>query len=36
MNDCKSLLELQSVFTSIKGATKQEVELKDKLKLTLK
>jgi hypothetical protein len=36
MNNCKTLAELQSVFTSIKGATQSEVELKDKLKLTLK
>jgi len=36
MNNCKTLAELQQVFTSIKGATKEEVELKDKLKLTLK
>jgi hypothetical protein len=36
MNNCKTLAELQSVFVSIKGATQAEVELKDKLKLTLK
>lgn len=36
MNNCKTLSELQQVFTSIKGATKEEVELKDKLKSILK
>lgn len=36
MNNCKTLLELQEVYSSIKGATKEEVELKDKLKLILK
>ncbi len=36
MNNCKTLAELQQVYSSIKGATKEEVELKDKLKLTLK
>jgi hypothetical protein len=36
MNNCKTLLELQDVFLSIKGATIEEIKLKDKLKTTLK
>jgi hypothetical protein len=36
INNCKTLAELQSVFLSLKGVTQAEVELKDKLKLTLK
>ena len=36
MNNCKTLTELQDVFLSIKGATIDEIKLKDKLKLTLK
>ena len=36
MNNCKTLLELQDVFLSIKGANTEEIKLKDKLKLTLK
>lgn len=36
MNNCKTLKELQDVFLSIKGATIDEIKLKDKLKLTLK
>lgn len=36
MNNCKTLAELQDVFLSIKGATIDEIKLKDKLKLTLK
>lgn len=36
MKNCKTLAELQKVFLSIKGATTEEIELKDKLKLTLK
>jgi hypothetical protein len=36
MNNCKTLLELQDVFLSIKGATIDEIKLKDKLKLILK
>ena len=35
MNNCKTLAELQDVFLSIKGATIDEIKLKDKLKLTL-
>jgi len=35
MNNCKTLKELQDVFLSIKGATIDEIKLKDKLKLTL-
>ena len=36
MNNCKTLKELQDTFLSIKGATIDEIKLKDKLKLTLK
>lgn len=36
MNNCKTLEALKTTFSSIKGATKEEIELKDKLKLTLK
>jgi len=36
MNECKTLAELQDTFLSIKGATIEEIKLKDKLKLTLK
>ena len=36
MNNCKTLKELQDVFLSIKGATIEEIKLKDKLKTTLK
>jgi len=36
MEVCKTLLELQTIFKSIKGATTEEIALKDKLKLTLK
>ena len=36
MNNCKTLAELQDTFLSIKGATIEEIKLKDKLKLTLK
>ena len=36
MNECKTLVDLQNTFLSIKGATIEEIKLKDKLKLTLK
>jgi len=36
MNNCKTLLELQDTFLSIKGANIEEIKLKDKLKTTLK
>ena len=36
LNKCKTLSELQKVYTSIAKPTKEEIELKDKLKLTLK
>ena len=36
LNACKSLTELQKVYTSISKPTTQEFELKEKLKLTLK
>jgi hypothetical protein len=36
MNECNTLENLKTTFASIKGATQQEIELKDKLKLTLK
>lgn len=36
MNKCKTLIDLQNVFKSIKGATVEEIALKDKLKTTLK
>jgi hypothetical protein len=36
MNECKTLENLKTTFASIKGATQEEIELKDKLKLTLK
>ena len=36
MNNCKTLKELQDTFLSIKGATIEEIKLKDKLKTTLK
>jgi hypothetical protein len=36
MTECKSLENLKTTFASIKGATQTEIELKDKLKLTLK
>jgi len=36
MNNCKTLLDLQNVFKSIKGATADEIALKDKLKTILK
>jgi len=36
LNACKSLTELQKVYTSIAKPTTQEFELKEKLKLTLK
>ena len=36
MNECKTLTDLKTIFAGIKGATNQEIELKDKLKLTLK
>lgn len=36
LNACKTLLELQTVFASIKTKTTEIVSLKDKLKLTLK
>jgi len=36
MNNCKTLLELQDTFLSIKGANIEEIKLKDKLKLILK
>ena len=35
MNNCKTLLDLQNVFKGIKGATAEEISLKDKLKTTL-
>ena len=36
MTECSTLDNLKTIFASIKGATKEEIELKDKLKLTLK
>ena len=36
MNECNTLENLKTTFASIKGATQTEIELKDKLKLTLK
>ena len=36
MTECNNLESLKTIFASIKGATQQEIELKDKLKLTLK
>jgi hypothetical protein len=36
LNACKSLAELQKVYTSISKPSTQEFELKEKLKLTLK
>ena len=36
LNKCKTLAELQKVYTSISKPTNQEFELKEKLKLTLK
>jgi len=36
MNECKTFDNLKTTFASIKGATQTEIELKDKLKLTLK